>query len=164
MRQTTKKVISFILKSEARLALRKYKPRIIAITGSVGKTSTKDAVYTALSRFYSCRKSQKSQNSEIGVPLTILDIPNASRSFFGWLKNIINGLVLVLLPHYYPEWLVLEIGADTPHDIEKISRWVKPDVVVVTRLSKVPVHVEFFASPEALFKEKANLVKTLKQG
>jgi len=164
IRKIFKDIVTLILEKEAQVVLRKYKPKIVAITGSVGKTSTKDAVYTALSRFYSCGKSQKSQNSEIGVPLTILNIPNASRSFFGWLKNIISGLVLILLPHYYLEWLVLEIGADAPHDIEKITRWVKPDIVVVTRLSKVPVHVEFFSSPEALFKEKANLVKALKSG
>ncbi len=164
IKKTLKRAVILLLEKEARAVLRKYKPKIVAITGSVGKTSTKDAVYTALSRFYNCRKSQKSQNSDIGIPLTILNIPNAGSNFLLWLKNLINGLVLILLPHYYPEWLVLEVGTDTPGDIEKVSRWLKPDIVVVTKLSKVPVHIEFFSSPEEVFKEKGNLVKALKPG
>lgn len=164
IKKTLKRTVILLLEKEARAVLRKYKPKIVAITGSVGKTSTKDAVYTVLSRFYNCRKSQKSQNSDIGIPLTILNIPNAGSNFLLWLKNIINGLVLILLPHYYPEWLILEVGADTPGDIEKVSKWLKPDMVVVTKLSKVPVHIEFFSSPEEIFKEKGNLVKALKPG
>jgi len=164
MKKLFKRAIVFLLEKEAQIALRKYKPKIVAITGSVGKTSTKDTVSAALSRFYTCRQSYKSFNSEIGVPLTILDIPNAGRSPLGWTKNLISGLVLIALPHYYPEWLILEVGADAPGDIEKISRWLKPDIVIVTKLSKVPVHVEFFSSPEELFKEKGNLVKALKEG
>ncbi|MHB0978035.1 MAG: UDP-N-acetylmuramoyl-tripeptide--D-alanyl-D-alanine ligase [Minisyncoccota bacterium] len=164
IKKTLKRTVILLLEKEAQAVLRKYKPKIVAITGSVGKTSTKDATYTALSRFYNCRKSQKSQNSDIGIPLSILNIPNAGSNFLLWLKNLINGLVLILLPHYYPEWLVLEVGADTPGDIEKVSRWLKPDIVVVTKLSKVPVHVEFFSSPEEIFKEKGNLVKVLKPG
>ncbi len=164
IKKTLKRIVILLLEKEAQAVLRKYKPRIVAITGSVGKTSTKDATYTALSRFYNCRKSQKSQNSDIGIPLTILNIPNAGSNFLLWLKNLINGLVLILLPHYYPEWLVLEVGADAPGDIEKVSKWLKPDIAVVTKLSKVPVHVEFFSSPEEIFKEKGNLVKALNPG
>lgn len=164
IKKTLKRTVILFLEKEAQAVLRKYKPKIVAITGSVGKTSTKDAVYTALSRFYNCRKSQKSQNSDIGIPLTILHIPNAGSNFILWFKNLINGLILILLPHYYPEWLILEVGADTPRDIEKVSQWLKPDIVVVTKLSKVPVHVEFFSSPEEIFKEKGNLVKALKPG
>ena len=50
MRSIFKKIISKLLEIEARLVLRKYKPRIIGITGSVGKTSTKDAVFAAIGR------------------------------------------------------------------------------------------------------------------
>jgi len=164
MKKQFKRLVTYLLEKEAVAVLRKYKPRVITINGSVGKTSTKDAVSTVLSRFYACRKSYKSFNSEIGVPLTILNIPNVGRNFIGWVKNLINGLVLIFLPHFYPEWLVLEVGADAPGDIEKISKWLKPDIAIVTKLSKIPVHVEFFSSPEELFEEESNLVKVLKKG
>ena len=48
MKTTFKKIITYILKTESRLVLWKYKPKVVAITGSVGKTSTKDAVYAVL--------------------------------------------------------------------------------------------------------------------
>ena len=161
-----KETVIYILEWEAKLVLRKYQPKIVAITGSVGKTSTKDAVYTALSRFYFVRASKKSQNSEIGIPLTVLNLSNVEHSMdiLGWIRNILNGLILVIMPSHYPEWLVLEVGTDKPGDIARATSWITPDIVVVTKLSKVPVHVEFFNTPEDLFAEKGNLVKALKRG
>lgn len=143
--------------------LKKYRPHIVAVTGSVGKTSTKDAIYTVLASKYYVRRSEKSFNSEIGVPLTVLGVPNAWSSPILWLRNILDGLLLIVLPSSYPEWLVLEVGADRPGDIERIARWVKPDIAVVTRIPEVPVHVEFFASPEQVAEEKGNIVSALKQ-
>ena len=60
-----KKIIIYILEIEAKLVLRKYKPKIIAVTGSVGKTTTKDAIYVVLNPAYFVRKSEKSFNSEL---------------------------------------------------------------------------------------------------
>ncbi|MDB5266270.1 MAG: UDP-N-acetylmuramoylalanyl-D-glutamyl-2,6-diaminopimelate--D-alanyl-D-alanyl ligase [Parcubacteria group bacterium] len=164
MKDLLKRAVVLLLEKEAKLALKKYKPRIVAITGTVGKTSTKDAVYTALSRFYFTRTAKKSFNSEFGVPLTILDLPTAWSSPVGWIKNLLNGLSLILLPNAYPEWLVLEVGADKPGDIKSVTEWLKPDITVITKLSKVPVHVEAFPSVADVFEEKGNLVKALKRG
>lgn len=158
MKQIFKKIIVLLLQTEAKLVLRKYKPKIVAITGSVGKTSSKDAIYTALTTKFFVRKSSKSFNSEIGVPLTILGLPNAWDNPKLWLNNLIDGLNLFIFPHKYPEWLVIEVGADRPGDIKSIAQWLKPDIAVVTRLSEVPVHVEFFNSPEQVRQEKAELV------
>ena len=60
MKAIFKKIIVEIISFESRIVLKKYKPFIIAVTGSVGKTSTKDAIYTALSTTYKVRKSEKS--------------------------------------------------------------------------------------------------------
>jgi UDP-N-acetylmuramoyl-tripeptide--D-alanyl-D-alanine ligase len=163
MKAVIKSIVVSILTWEAKLVLKKYNPKIVAVTGSVGKTSTKDAIFTVLSHFFFTRKSQKSFNSELGVPLTILACPTGWNNPFVWLKNIYEGLALILLPNHYPKWLVLEIGADRPGDIEKITKWLKPDVVVITRISKVPVHVEFFPSPEDIIREKSFLVSALKR-
>lgn len=164
MKELFKKIIVTVITWEARAVLHKYKPRVVAITGSVGKTSTKDAVYAVLARKYHVRKSEKSFNSEIGLPLTILGCPNAWGNPLRWLQNIVDGLLLVLLPAKYPEWLVLEVGADRPGDIRSLVGWLRSDVVVITRLPEVPVHVEFFDSPEAVIEEKAALIDTLRQG
>ncbi len=157
-----KKIITYIILVEAKLVLKKYKPKIIAVTGSVGKTTSKDAIYATLSKFYFIRKSSKSFNSDIGVPLTILGCQNGWNNPFVWIKNIMEGIILIILPNIYPKWLVLEIGIDKPGDMEYITSWLKPDIVVLTRLSKVPVHVEFFSSPQAVMEEKGKLVKAVK--
>lgn len=157
-----KTVVIFILTLEAKLVLKKYKPRIVAITGNIGKTTSKDAIYTVLSSAFFVRKSEKSFNSEIGIPLTILGLPNAWNDFFLWIRNIIDGLKLIILKNHYPKWLILEIGADRPGDIKSVSRWINPDVVVITHLPDVPVHIEFFDSAEEMMREKSNLIKALK--
>ncbi len=159
MKTILKKIIVSILKIEAKLVLKKYKPKIVAVTGSVGKTSTRDAIYTVMATSFFVRKSSKSFNTEIGVPLTILGLPNGWNDPIIWLKNVIDGFLLLLLPNKYPQWLVVEVGADRPGDIESIAKWLKPDVSVITRLSEVPVHVEFFGSSEEVRLEKSQLVR-----
>jgi len=165
MKITLKKAIAYILKTESRLVLWKYKPKVIAITGSVGKTSTKDAVYAVLSKISYVRKSEKSFNSEIGLPLTILGVPNGWSNPMTWLSNIFKGLWLFLNPFgaQYPKWLVLEVGVGKPGDIEQTAAWLKTDVVIITAIGETPAHIEFFESRKHLIEEKAELIKTLKK-
>lgn len=163
MKNFLKKIISSILIWESKLILKKYKPSIVAVTGSVGKTSTKDAIFTVLAPHGYVRKSDKSFNSELGVPLTILGCQNGWNDPFIWMKNIFEGLELIFFKSDYPSMLVLEVGADHPGDIESVSKWLKADVVVITKIGEVPVHVEFFPSVEALVKEKSYLIKSLKK-
>jgi UDP-N-acetylmuramyl pentapeptide synthase len=157
-----KSIVIWLVTLEAKLILRKYRPRVIAITGSVGKTSVKDAVGEVFSKFFFVRKSIKSFNSELGVPLTIIGANSGWRSFISWLKIIGRGAWLIIWPARYPHWLVLEIGADRPDDIGKISRWLISDIVIITHLTKVPAHIEFFSSSEEVVKEKSKLISTLK--
>jgi len=157
-----KQIIIAVLILEARLVLWRFKPKIIAVVGSVGKTSTKDAIYTALKDVFYIRKNQKSLNSEIGAPLTILGLENAWKSPLLWAKNIFLG-ILQLFKRTYPAWLVLEVGADHPGDIHRLARWLKPDVVVVTAMPDIPVHVEFFESPEALIAEDLAVISYMKK-
>lgn len=162
MKNLFKKFIVKVISWEAKMVVRKYKPKIVAVTGSVGKTSTKDAIYVVLASTFSTRKNEKSFNSEIGVPLTILGCPNGWFNPFVWLKNIFDGLLLIIFPHNYPKWLVLEAGADHPGDIKSFADWVKPNIAVITRFGDVPVHVEFFPSIDDLIREKGYLAEALK--
>ncbi len=162
LKQILKKIIVAILTLESKIVLWRFKPKIIAVTGSVGKTSTKDAIFTALSGSVKIRKNQKSFNSEIGTPLTILGLDNAWNDPLLWLKNIYLGAVVIFKKNY-PEWLVLEIGVDRPGDIARVASWIKPNVVVITALPDIPVHVEYFSSPDAIVKEKLSLIKYMKK-
>ncbi len=131
------------------------------MTGSVGKTSTKDAIAKVLEKKFRVRKSKKSYNSELGVPLTIIGAESGWDSIYKWLAAFWNGIMAIATRENYPEILVLEVGADRPGDIKKIRTWVRPDVAILTALAEIPVHVEFFPDPEEVFAEKAELIKEL---
>jgi len=171
-----KKILRFIivwmLEAEAKLILKRYHPHLIGITGSVGKTSAKDAIYkllvevfAATDRTITVRRSEKSFNSEIGLPLSILGQPNAWGNPLGWFRNLLAGLIIFLIRQKkYPTWLVLEIGADKPNDIKRFATWLKLDIAVLTSLPDVPVHLEAFISPESLIEEKISLLAAVKDG
>ncbi|MCE9585111.1 hypothetical protein K8Q94_00620 [Candidatus Nomurabacteria bacterium] len=163
MKTTFKKIITYILILESRLVLWKYKPKIVAITGSVGKTSTKDAVYAVLSKFTYVRKSEKSYNSQIGLPLTVLGCTNGWNDPMAWFKNICFGFWLFVWPHKYPEWLVLEVGVGKPGDMKQTASWLKTNAVIITAIGETPAHIEFFSSRDNLIEEKSGLIKTLKK-
>ncbi len=152
----------YILRAESKMVLWKYKPKVIAITGSVGKTSTKDAVYAVLSKITYVRKSEKSYNSQFGLPLTILGLHTGWNNPFSWVFNILKGLWLFVWPHPYPKWLVLEAGVGKPGDMKRTALWLKTDAVIITAIGETPVHIEFFESRRHLIEEKASLIRTLK--
>ncbi len=163
MKNLFKKVVTKVLIFESKLVIRKYNPKIIAVTGSVGKTSTKDAIYTVISKFAYVRKSEKSYNSQIGLPLTVLGLPNGWNNPLVWTANILRGLWLIIWPHKYPSWLVLEVGVGKPGDMAETAAWLRTDIVVMTTIPETPVHIEFFHSRKHLVDEKAELIKTLKK-
>ncbi|MFA4890014.1 MAG: UDP-N-acetylmuramoyl-tripeptide--D-alanyl-D-alanine ligase [Candidatus Paceibacterota bacterium] len=158
-----KKILVFLLQTEARLIVRKYEPKIIAVSGTVGKTSTKEAIYAALGNKISIRKSKKSYNSEIGVPLTIIGGETGWTNVFAWVSNLFKGLKVLASEGEYPEWLILEMGVDRPGDMKKLISWVKPKIAVITALGDVPVHIEYFKDAEELKREKGKLVQALKE-
>lgn len=161
------KILEIILRKLAKATLKEYKPQIIGITGSVGKSSTKEAIYALLKNKKRVRANQGNLNNELGLPLTIIGdydyYKEDSKSKVGfWLKVIWKGLGQ-LFGHNpdYPEVLILEYGANKPGDIEYLLKIAKPDVAVITAISEVPVHVEFYSSPEAVAREKSHLVSAL---
>lgn len=162
IKEILKKIVVVILNTEARLILQKYKPKIIAITGTVGKTSTKDAAALILGTKFNVRKSEKSYNSELGVPLTIIGAKSAWLNPFQWLAVFWLGLKAIFKKQLYPQWLVLEMGVGKPEDMKHLVSWISPDIAVFTALAETPVHVEKFPGPEELIKEKAKLATALR--
>jgi UDP-N-acetylmuramoyl-tripeptide--D-alanyl-D-alanine ligase len=162
MYSVLRRFVVWLLTVEAKLALRRFQPKIVAVTGSAGKTTTKDAIFCVLSDGRFVRKSEKSYNSELGVPLTILGLESGWGSPWRWFVNVVLGAWVVVGPEPFPKWLVLEVGADRPGDIRTIAKWLKPDIAVITSIPDVPVHVEYFTSPHALANEKKRLAEHLK--
>ncbi len=161
MKSALKWVVVTLLTWEARRVLRHFRPQIIVVAGSVGKTSTKDAIAHVLSAKFHVGKSQKSFNSEVGIPLTILELDNAWGSPLGWARNLWLGWKRVGDKKPYPAVLVLEVGSDQPGDITRLQPWLRAHVAVLTSLPEVPVHVENFASPDELRAEDEAVLNLL---
>ncbi len=137
----------------------KYKPRVIGITGSVGKTSCKEAVFAVLHERFEVRKNEKNYNNEIGLPLTIIGAESGERSFWKWLAIFFKWLGVMIFPVRYPEILILEMGADRPGDIKYLTDFIKPKIGIITDISGS--HLEYFKTLDAVAKEKGTLVKSL---
>src|SRR3989344_7542248 len=154
-----KTILTSILNILARLMLYRFRPRVVAITGSVGKTSTKEAIAVVLGGRFQVRKSLGNYNNEIGVPLAIIGEQSPGKNVFGWMVLIIKTLIK-LFSKNYPKILILEMGADRPGDITYLVDLVEQiEVGVVTDIGIS--HLEYFQTEEQIAREKTALIKNL---
>jgi len=121
--------------SLASFTLRRVNPLVVAVTGSNGKTSTKEMIAAILSRRYKVKRSGGNLNTETGVPLTILGLePDQSA-------------------------LVAEMGMQRAGDIARLVALARPSIGVITNIGTV--HMEFFKSHEDLARAKGEMVAGL---
>ena len=116
-------------------ALRRVQPLVVGITGSNGKTSTKEMVAAILSRHFNVLATQGNLNTETGVPLTMLNLEPQHSA------------------------LVLEMGMQRPGDIGRLAALARPVIGIITNVGVV--HIEFFNSQEELARAKGELVALL---
>lgn len=166
MKELVKKIIVWKLTFVAKMYLRRYKPQIVAITGNVGKTSTKEAIAVVLSKIKRIRSGKGNLNNEFGVPLTIVgnwadDYYEAENTLFFWIRVLFVSFFGLFFQWNYPEILVLEYGADKPGDIKRLVNKFKPHISVITAVGEVPVHVEYFSGADAVAREKGRLIEAL---
>ncbi|MEK9151176.1 MAG: UDP-N-acetylmuramoyl-tripeptide--D-alanyl-D-alanine ligase [Patescibacteria group bacterium] len=154
-----KKILEKILRFMARAVLKKYQPLIVGITGSVGKSLTKEAVALVLSQAYAVRKAEGNYNNEIGIPLTIIGAASGGTSLLRWIGVFFRWLWLLLVPVRYPEILVLEMGIDRPGDMDYLLDFVPLRIGVATQVSSS--HIAFFGSIGNIAKEKGRLIAAL---
>lgn len=157
------RLLLFLLRKISRLALRRHKPTIIAVTGSVGKTSTRRAIMTVLRAQYylGVRSTVGNRNAEISVPLAILGLTPGGQSTIIWSMRIVKGLLVALFDTRYPKVLVLEMSADKPGNISELAKLAPPKITVVTEIGEIPRHVEHYAGPKNFAREQARLVEAL---
>jgi UDP-N-acetylmuramoyl-tripeptide--D-alanyl-D-alanine ligase len=159
MKKFAVKIIEKYLFRLARERLKDKKTFVIAITGSVGKTSTKEAIKVLLEDFFPGEvfSSFGNMNDEIGMPMAILGfdyLPTKTewpRIFWEAKKKLKNN--------NFPKYLVLEMGVDRPGGIEYLTKIVQPDIAIVTAVA--PAHLEQFKTLDAVLEEKMTLLKKL---
>ena len=120
----------------AHFARNRFRGKVIAVTGSVGKTSTKEMLNTILTKQGHTHSSFASYNNHWGVPLTLTRLPHDS------------------------DFAVIEIGMNHPGEIAPLSILTNPDVALIT--SVAPAHLAAFQSIEGIAQEKASVAKGLK--
>ena len=156
-----RRLIRLKLKILARLILKRYQPIVVAVTGSMGKTSAKEAIYKVLrDNKISVRLSQKNYNNELGLPLSIIGADSAGRNPAGWSKIFLDAFRLILFKDPdYPQVLILEMGVDRPGDMSYLTKIAPPQVGLVTAVSYS--HLEYFGNVVNIQKEKQVLVENL---
>lgn len=107
--------------------------KVIGITGSNGKTTTKDLVYSVLSQKYKCKKTEGNHNNHIGLPYTILQVDDTD------------------------EVLVLEMGMSGFGEIDRLCEIAQPDYGIITNIGDS--HLEFLKTRENVFKAKGEIIK-----
>lgn len=112
-------------------------PKVIGVTGSNGKTTTKDLVASVVKSSYKCHYTKGNLNNHIGLPLTILSMPRDT------------------------DVLVVEMGMNHFGEIEALSRIAKPDYGIITNIGES--HIEFLGSREGIAKAKLEITAGMKK-
>ena len=110
--------------------------KVVAITGSAGKTTTRQIIYHALSRRFRVFQSPKSFNNEIGLPLTLLGADHQDQI------------------------VIAELGSNHPGEIPYLTRIAEPDIAVVTNVH--PAHLEGFGDLQIIIQEKSSISEGLR--
>ena len=116
----------------------KFKGTVIGLTGSAGKTTTKEEIKFALSRFGSVYATSGNHNTHIGVPMSLCEMD-------------MNA-----------DYAVIEMGMSAKGEISRLTSYVKPDLALVTNV--YPMHIEFFENFEGIAEAKAEIFEGLKTG
>ncbi|MFY0690858.1 MAG: UDP-N-acetylmuramoyl-tripeptide--D-alanyl-D-alanine ligase [Paracoccaceae bacterium] len=123
------------LEDLGRAARSRTQAKVIGVTGSAGKTSTKEMLRTALAGQGNIHAAEKSFNNHWGVPLTLARMPRET------------------------DFAIIEIGMNHPGEIAPLAKLAQPDVAIVTTVA--PAHLEAFSSVEAIAHEKASIFEGL---
>lgn len=115
-----------------------FNPRIIGVTGSVGKTTTKEFCYAVLSAFGNALKTEGNQNNDIGVPNTLFRLARET------------------------EYAVVEMGMDHAGEIERLTRCVRPSAGIITMIGVS--HLENLGTRENILKAKMEICAGLPDG
>ncbi|MEK7555463.1 MAG: Mur ligase family protein [Patescibacteria group bacterium] len=158
-----KHIVKFKLKWLAKIYLWRFKPYVILIAGTTGRHWIKEKVKEILEeKNLLVRANKKNFNSEIGLPLSILDLSSGEGSFRGWLKILWQGVKKILNPQSLilnSQYLILEIAIDRPENINYLTSIIRPNIVILTTVTMI--YSENFENLDEISREYGELVKTL---
>src|SRR6266496_5565086 len=145
-----KAFVLFVLQIQAKRYLARHQMRLVVVTGSVGKTSTKLAIAAVLGEKYRVRSQMGNYNVDVTVPLVIFDLPLPEhlKNPFSWLGLLLKTESLIHQKNQPVDVIVLELGTDKPGDVSAFGKYLSPDIAVVTAVAAE--HMEFFKTMDAV--------------
>ncbi len=131
--------------------------KLVLVVGSVGKTTTRNAIASVLSQRYRVRMEQENHNTEISAPLAILgiELPEKLHSPLAWI-NVFQAAKLRVSEPADVDVIVQEIGVDHPGEMKHYGTYLQADIAVVT--SVAPEHMEFFKTLDAVAAEELSVM------
>ncbi len=149
-----KKLVQSKLEKQVKKYFQKHpEVKLVVVTGSVGKTSTKRAIATLLSKRYRVQMENTNHNTEMSVPLGIMGVEypvGNVKSFSAWLR-VFRAMNYRIKAPTGVDVIVQELGSDGKGQIAHFSTYLRPEIAVITGVT--PEHMEFFGTIDAVAEE-----------
>lgn len=156
-----KLILKYYLKYITKLVLLIHRPLIIGVTGGINEVFTKDEIKRQLNQAgLEARSNPKNFNTEIGLPLAILNLKSGYGSYKNWLPIIWQALKSIFLLKF-PKILVLGLGISEPGDMKYLLSLVRPKIAVITNITQR--YIESFDDMDELIEEYKFFVKSIKK-
>lgn len=148
----------------AKKYLKRHKPIIIGINGSVGKTSCRTIIHQTLQKFLPNQKiytSNKNFNGELGLPLSVFCKESRTPNIWEFIKTFFNFAFQASFAKKKYDIIILEYGIDRPWEMDFLLKIAKPDIWIFTALDAV--HSEQFWDPNAIAQEEVKMPLNTKE-
>ncbi len=155
MKKAAKALIVSVLSRQVLRLRKKHSFKVVAVVGSIGKTSTKSAIAEVLSESFRVRYQKGNYNDLVSVPLIFFgqNMPSLMNPF-AWAKIFMQNAAQIRKEYPY-DVVVVELGTDGPGQIAAFKKYIHADVAVVTALT--PEHMEYFSGIEAVAEEELSV-------
>lgn len=161
MKTILKTILKYYLKYITKLVLIIHRPTIIAVAGSTNKTFVKEEIKRVLEdKGVKVRCNPNNFNTEIGLPLAVLNLPSGYNSYKKWLPCLYQSF-FCLFQKDFPGVLVLELGASSRGDMKHLLSIIKPKISVITEITQR--YLDNFSDMNDLVDEYQLLIKKTKQ-
>ncbi|MFP4539555.1 MAG: Mur ligase family protein [Candidatus Paceibacterota bacterium] len=162
MKRVLKIFLKYYLKVVTKLALFVHRPTVIAVAGSTNKNFTKREIKKRLQDAgLKVRANPKNFNTEIGLPLAILDLQSGYNEYQDWLPALFTA-PLRIFQRNFPDHLVLGLGTSDEGDMKYLLSIVKPDISVITEITQR--YKEGFSDMDNLVQEYRTLADRTRSG
>jgi len=155
MKTLAKKAVAAVLGYQVRQLCKKNDFKVIAVVGSIGKTSTKLAIASVLKSMYKVRYQEGNYNDLVSVPLIFFgeEMPSLFNPF-AWLRLFWRNQKQLGKPYPF-DYVVVELGSDSPGLIEEFKPYLRADIGILTSIA--PEHLETFRSLDAVAEEELKI-------